>query len=382
MEQTKMTSLPGYVDCVCITENRTTLLPKAIRCFEKQDYPAKRLFVFFTSNDTATKLFVQNNLQYNSVRMEYKTESIADLFFESLENRTKPYSSFVEGEKFYIRIGEGIYLKANGDTTVVLSAFSMNDPTLQFSLKKNANKTISIYTSHNTWLKAEKDGTLWQADECREWETFKVKASNKNFKLSTWHEFSEGENASIKMDDSFLWNTTVLHRTDSEITFVELKKENSITLGEKRNIASRFIEGDYLCVWDDDDWHNPIRISSQVESIKKSGKDACTLSSIYLYNTLTGEVYVTRNRAEGWEGTLICKRNKIGKYEHLASKEDTIVLRKFQQDNNIYTLDKPYLYIYQIHQNNTSNLNHFNYITRIAYRVAPTEDQFVKECFA
>jgi glycosyltransferase involved in cell wall biosynthesis len=373
----------GSVDCICITYNRTEFLPGSIRCFQNQTYPHKHLYIFFTSTDNSTKKFVQKNKQYNSVSLDYKLKRSNEFIFESIVDSNKSYDQFVDNELFYIRTCEGEYLKALGNTSIGLDLFNAEDAALQFELIKNDNDTISIHTNSDQWLKSERDGTLAQAPLCKEWETFKIVSEKENNKISisSWHQFSGEKNLPVKVDDSFFWNATLLRDAHSEITFVEIKEHTTLSLGEKRNLASNYVKGDYIGVWDDDDWHNPSRISNQIEYIVKSGKAACALGSIYLYNTLSNEAYITRRRPEGWEGTLLCEKKCIGRYEHLTGKEDTIVVNKLLHENSIYILDMPYLYIYQIHKNNTSDTSHFNVIMKDSYRVAPNEDQFIKECF-
>jgi len=62
--------------------------------------------------------------------------------------------------------------------------------------------------------------------------------------------------------------------------YLESSSINSpgVTLGELRNYSISKASGTYICVWDDDDWHNPHRLKSQLHDAIDNGKSGCILA--------------------------------------------------------------------------------------------------------
>jgi len=72
---------------------------------------------------------------------------------------------------------------------------------------------------------------------------------------------NDQEGVTLKMDSE---------RDDIQIHNVPLRFNS---LGEKRNYGMSLIQGDYVCIWDDDDLYFPWRISESVKAIKKYNCD-------------------------------------------------------------------------------------------------------------
>lgn len=134
------------------------------------------------------------------------------------------------------------------------------------------------------------------------------------------------------------------------------------SLGEKRNLAIESSSGKYFIIWDDDDIYHETRIEKQYNAIISSGKNACTLKSLSCKNLITNEVYVTHDRSEGWEGSLMCERDVKVKYVHQDKGEDSPLIRILFKNNMLTLIDEPDLYVYQFHGTNTFDSDHFDRI--------------------
>jgi glycosyltransferase involved in cell wall biosynthesis len=144
----------------------------------------------------------------------------------------------------------------------------------------------------------------------------------------------------------------------NDIIFIRVSKD--LTLGEKRNLSIDFSNGEYVCIWDDDDFHHPERITKQLNFLQYCKKSSCVLSNIMIYNEPLNKLYYGPLRPDGWEGTLICLKNKIGRYLHLNKKEDTPVVQELYKSKELSVIECPELYIYFLHSHNTSAGDHFN----------------------
>ena len=182
--------------------------------------------------------------------------------------------------------------------------------------------------------------------------------AHEEFKLSTLVFFDKGNLENYKVIDK--------RKADSAIHFIEIPFESKISLGAKRNLAVELALGEYVCMWDDDDWYPKTRIENQLRFMNYSFKDACTLASILLHNRTTHQFYVTGLRPEGWEGTLLCKKSVIGRYDDLNKREDTPVIHELQRKNMLCVMEEPELYVYNAHHDNVSGNDHFNLIVKYA----------------
>lgn len=138
--------------------------------------------------------------------------------------------------------------------------------------------------------------------------------------------------------------------------------EKKTSLGEKRNMAIMDAKGDYICNWDDDDWHHMRRLEVQANSLFGTGYDASVLSKIILYDGVTGNSYISATRW-GWEQTLFCKtaifKDEDCQYELLDRGEDSPLVYKLKQRDLLRALPSPYLYVYVYHTQNVFHREHW-----------------------
>jgi len=121
------------------------------------------------------------------------------------------------------------------------------------------------------------------------------------------------------------------------------------TLGHLRNLSHHHAHGELTIQWDDDDWHHPERILTQVGDW--SGHGAQVLHSQYRLDILTGESFVLMG---GIHGTVLCPKGYLD-YPHEDKGEDTLALLKGHWtvlDNN------PNMYVRTYNRLNTWDRTH------------------------
>jgi len=148
---------------------------------------------------------------------------------------------------------------------------------------------------------------------------------------------------------------------DQNIRFVEVPASPKLPLGQLRNIAVEKSGGRFFCQWDDDDWYASNRLEVQMQSIADNCKPAGMLLYWLMYDASRDQAYLSPFRL--WEGSILCHKTMITgdcNYASLAKGEDTILMGKLIENNAIFPIIRPNLYIYVFHGNNTWNYKHFN----------------------
>lgn len=145
-----------------------------------------------------------------------------------------------------------------------------------------------------------------------------------------------------------------------QVQIVRIKRKKEDTLGSARNNAIHVANGEFICIWDDDDWHHSRRLSEQYSVIENSPFKASILMNVLMHDVKNKETYYSGYR--DWEGTLLCEKKTIIKtaYLNLPRGEDTYVLHYLLFSNVLFRIkEKPNLYIYIFHGNNTWGEGHF-----------------------
>ena len=131
-------------------------------------------------------------------------------------------------------------------------------------------------------------------------------------------------------------------------------------LGALRNLGIRASRGKYVCGWDDDDWYAPRRLEAQLEHLIGTRADACVLRRWLMFDETRGQAYVS---APGtWEGSLICPRDLPALqqgYPPLPRGEDSVLIEQLTRRHRLVHLDRPELYVYTFHGQNTWEQGHF-----------------------
>lgn len=151
---------------------------------------------------------------------------------------------------------------------------------------------------------------------------------------------------------------------NSDIEILQIERESEESLGNARNTAIAKCHGDYICIWDDDDWYHSSRLSYQLNSIldKGLGYQASILTRILLFDKTTKQSYYSFPYT--WDGTILCKKEILlqNQYANSQKAEDTHVIKFLSSKKLLYQIeDAPFLYVYVYHGENTWNYEHFEY---------------------
>lgn len=131
-----------------------------------------------------------------------------------------------------------------------------------------------------------------------------------------------------------------------------------MTLGAKRNNAIAAANGEYIAVWDDDDWYHVDRIARQYNCLLENKKDACVIAPIVLCNLVTEKTFLGTNHL--WENTLLAKKISLPRYLDRGKGGDSPVIMTLFKQNALSVLRDPRLYTYIFHGSNTWEQEHWN----------------------
>jgi glycosyltransferase involved in cell wall biosynthesis len=174
------------------------------------------------------------------------------------------------------------------------------------------------------------------------------------------------------------WDLEKPAETQGEILALEVAALTKKSLGILRNLSVDYSHGDYVCQWDDDDWYRHDRLWVQWQALEQSQKPACALSRWMMYDELHEKAYLACHRKIGWEGSLLCQRSCIGNYADQVKAEDTIVLQNLLAQNQLELLDRPEVYVYVAHRQNTWERSHFDFLVSLSQELSPEETQTLK----
>jgi len=168
-------------------------------------------------------------------------------------------------------------------------------------------------------------------------------------------------------------------KTKPGVILVERSSETSI--GRAKNMAVSNSNGDYICIWDDDDYYYRTRMMVQYNILHKNGrfKDASILLQVLLYENRTAKLYISPLGA--WAGTLLCKKELILRNPFLDSDiSETESLLDFLLRSNRLDLiqDAPHLYIYIYHGQNVHNEREFFKYIDDSEAVGEEDSAFIK----
>ncbi|HEY1725734.1 MAG TPA: glycosyltransferase family A protein [Steroidobacteraceae bacterium] len=147
--------------------------------------------------------------------------------------------------------------------------------------------------------------------------------------------------------------------------------KDGMTLGALRNLSMQLSAGALLCQWDDDDFHHPERVADQVTSLTNGDAMAVLLEDMLQYYPTSRRLWWLNWRAteaRGHPGTLLCRRECGISYPEVGQDsvrgEDLAVARQLIAAGALATLrDKPYLYVYVSHGQNTYEIEHHQMLT-------------------
>jgi glycosyltransferase involved in cell wall biosynthesis len=162
----------------------------------------------------------------------------------------------------------------------------------------------------------------------------------------------------------------------SDIKILGIERNPGETIGTARNNAVAKCNGDYVCMWDDDDIYFFSRIADQYNLLQGNGKyfQASVVSQIILFDSGKGEAYLSF--PYHWGGTLLCRKDHFLAHPCINSNqfECSPVINYLHQNNLLLQSDfNPQLYIYVYHGQNKNDRMSYQYLTR---KSDPLENEF------
>ena len=147
-----------------------------------------------------------------------------------------------------------------------------------------------------------------------------------------------------------------------DINDIHLHNVGKQSIGELRNIGLSRTLGEYVIVFDDDDYHHPERIEKQIELCLNSNIDGTILrnfNAVYKNKWFGKKIYPC-SMLPGLEGTLLFRKGDV-RYPDMDQGEDTGFLERLKDDGyNIAIIDEPYgMYDYNFYGRNTVSKTHF-----------------------
>jgi glycosyltransferase involved in cell wall biosynthesis len=130
-------------------------------------------------------------------------------------------------------------------------------------------------------------------------------------------------------------------------------QQESMTLGELRNMAFDRADGEWLIQWDDDDWHHPCRIAEQMKVAQSGG---ASLLGSQVRHVLGTPRTMVRRIANGIDGTILHERRVTYRYPAKKKGEDSDFVRQFPA--RFIVEDRPELYVRFFHGANTWHERH------------------------
>lgn len=165
----------------------------------------------------------------------------------------------------------------------------------------------------------------------------------------------------VDTSDGAELGTWLSNLNDPTINYKHLARGNR-TLGDLRNLAAGRARGEFICIWDDDDLHHPLRIEAQMTALTATQAAACVLGRVMVWWPSHSEI--SMSKARPWEGTLLCRRKAMPRYESANRTEDTPALNALLGRQRVVHLNAPELYVYVRHASNTWDEEHFEGIMR------------------
>jgi len=158
----------------------------------------------------------------------------------------------------------------------------------------------------------------------------------------------------------------------SDLRIIQIERVGNESLGFARNHAIANCNGEYICLWDDDDWYHARRLAHQYNTMLTTGKfrEASILTRVMLFDAKTEQGYLSFYYL--WCGSLLCKKDHILKhpFENTDVAEDASVIKYLESKKLLhYIADSAFLYLYVYHGGNALNYFHFSYYLKKSERL-------------
>lgn len=197
----------------------------------------------------------------------------------------------------------------------------------------------------------------------------KVSNSVKSFARQTWN----NKELIIVVDNSLTEKLASAIDDARGEAFVRVFESPRLTsLGDLRNYSVARAQGEFICIWDDDDLYDKERIKASLMILKEANADAVFLSQFLIYDQARN-VHVLSNRRI-WENTMLVKRSCIPVYPSLSKEEDTLMVSMQLKYAKVATFVAPTLYAYCRTGSNTWGDAYFSRLFDLSEKVFSNEE--------
>lgn len=368
------------ISCICVTHNRVDMLERAISCFQRQTHGDKELVILF-ENDPVTEQFVTQHPEYDLYTV-VQERMPGQMVMEAAQ-----HNEIREGSHVLLRNAEGYLLDATDlkwiepDTSESGTDPGEVVPSYPFTIETNEDQSFAL-SLNNQWLVLTSTEDLVLTDDRSQATHFRAqRLLNGQFLISRAAEVPADSDPLTAIGwEKRLGHKRLGHKGRSgDVVFHKVVPAQELTLGMKRNLSIMLAGGDYVCVWDDDDWYDTERLTRQLDFLKYTGKKACSIAYNIFFDTNSGLAYHNLPRVTGQENTLLFERNGAHQYASLNASEDTPMLLSYYNRNQLAVMEDPELYIYNYHKTNTCSSDHFQLIINTSVRLSDSETEQVRE---
>ena len=152
----------------------------------------------------------------------------------------------------------------------------------------------------------------------------------------------------------------ICSRADLDILLITRKED--LTVGMARNEAIARSKGEYICIWDDDDYHREVRLMYQFTILraKRQKCEASIITTIVLYDRINDRVCLSDSR--NWEGTLLCKKDLVLQHPYMDRNiaEGEGLIKYLTGTNYLHYFANYNLYAFVYHGDNTLSTEQFS----------------------
>lgn len=112
-----------------------------------------------------------------------------------------------------------------------------------------------------------------------------------------------------------------------------------VSLGELRNMGLDMAAGEFVCQWDDDDHHHPLRLEQQMTALLTHGKEICCLTHQIRYGIPNDAAFVA-HLPIGIPGTVLHKKT-ARRYPKLGKHEDSHFFKAYEPHERLLISNGP-----------------------------------------
>ena len=132
------------------------------------------------------------------------------------------------------------------------------------------------------------------------------------------------------------------------------------TMGVLRNMSLDNANGEYIATWDDDDISSKHRIQTQYNALEESKKKVCYLEKVLVNDKVSNRKGISQP-GRFIDPTMLALKSSFPRYNDEANYpiiEDLPIRKHYTKQNEVIFINKPNLYTYVIHENNTCEYGH------------------------